>query len=78
MGDDSVKCPKCKGAMVQGFIIDWTHSGRVVSSWAEGAPVKSFWMGTKVADDATIPVGTFRCSNCGFLESYARDEFRAR
>ena len=78
MSDDPAKCPKCKGEMVQGFIIDWTQAGRMVSSWAEGAPVKSFWSGTKIADGKTIPVGTYCCSNCGFLESYARDEFAAR
>jgi hypothetical protein len=62
--------------MVQGFLIDRGHANSArVSSWAEGAPERSFWSGTRVHADAVVPVGTFRCSNCGFLESYARPEF---
>ncbi len=45
---------------------------------AAGAPQKSFWAGTKLPEEKQIPVGTFRCSRCGFLESYARPEFSAR
>jgi hypothetical protein len=48
-----------------------------VSTWVEGAPEKSFWHGANVPADKRVPVGTFRCSACGFLESYARPEFAA-
>jgi hypothetical protein len=71
-------CPKCKGAMQQGFILDLTYGARVVSQWAAGAPRKSFWQGTKLPEEGLIPIGTFRCSMCGFLESYAREEFAAQ
>jgi hypothetical protein len=64
--------------MVQGFIVDFTYGGRMVSSWVEGEPEKSFWTGTKVPIESTIPVGTFRCSGCGFLESYAKPEFASK
>jgi hypothetical protein len=64
--------------MVQGFIVDWTHGGTLVSNWFEGAPEKSFWRGTTATKDKCVPVGTFRCSGCGFLESYARPEFAAK
>ena len=63
--------------MAQGFVVDNTHGGRVVSKWAEGAPVKSFWFGTKAPAEGVIPIGTYRCSSCGYLESYARQEFAA-
>ncbi len=72
------QCPKCKSAMVQGFIVDFNLAGRMVSSWVEGAPEKSTWTGTKVPTEKTIPVGTFRCSGCGFLESYAQPEFASK
>jgi hypothetical protein len=36
--------------MELGFVLDNTHGGRVVSQWAAGAPVKSFWLVTKVSD----------------------------
>jgi hypothetical protein len=62
--------------MEQGFVVDYTHGGAAVSKWAAGAPLKSFWFGTKVP--ALVPIGTYRCSSCGFLEMYARQEFAAK
>jgi hypothetical protein len=65
--------------MVQGYILDSHADGSItVSSWIEGAPEVSFWRGTKDPSGKHIPVGVFRCSACGFLESYARKEFGAR
>lgn len=72
----SLKCPKCSGLMEQGFVIDYTHGGLFVTQWAKGAPQKSFWTGTKVPGEH-LPIGTFRCSSCGYLEAYARQEFAA-
>ena len=69
-------CPKCDGKMQQGFIVD-TGDGRSVSLWVEGPPEDSFWLGVKVPADKTVPIGTFRCTSCGFLESYARPEFKS-
>jgi hypothetical protein len=82
-------CPKCDGEMIQGFVgalaggPRWVS--RSVSTWQEGQPKKSFWTGVKrpwqsfwtgkFAEDAVLPIGTFRCSSCGYLESYARAEF---
>ena len=71
-------CPKCKGSMEQGFVLDNTSSGRVVSQWAAGTPLKSFWTGTKLPAIELIPIGTFRCSACGYLEAFARPEFAAQ
>ena len=56
--------------MQQGFILDRAHERqREVSQWAPGAPEKSFWLTTKLPDEALIPVGAFRCASCGYLES---------
>lgn len=74
----SHQCPKCKSGMEQGFVLDYTHGGRVVSHWAAGAPLKSFWVGTKLPDEKLVPVGTYRCSSCGYLEQFARPEFAAK
>lgn len=66
-------CPKCQATMTQGFVLDHTQSGyRAVSSWIEGAPVKSVWLGLKFDKSAQRDVQTWRCSRCGFLESYAK------
>ena len=78
MSAETSRCPKCSGEMAQGFIVDHHAGGkRLVSSWVEGAPEKSFWHSTSVPADKCVPVGAFRCSACGFLESYARPEFAA-
>jgi hypothetical protein len=37
-----------------------------------GIKLESFW-GTKVREQ--IPIGTFRCAVCGYLESYAQAQF---
>src|SRR3954471_17429495 len=77
MSEPITACPKCNGPMVQGFIIDNTHGGMMPSSWGSGEPQKSFWFGTKTPSE-TIGFGTFRCSSCGSLESYAREEYARR
>ena len=78
MADAPQRCPKCGGGMEQGFVVDQAHNSRIVSQWVGGAPEKSFWAGLKVPTEKLIPIGTFRCSSCGFLEQYARPEFAAK
>jgi hypothetical protein len=58
--------------MEAGYVLDLTHGGYAQDSWIEGAPEKSFWTGLKVSGHQRVPVTTFRCPHCGFLESYAR------
>lgn len=81
MNTEAIQCPKCNGVMVQGFIADRQGAKYCrVSNWVEGAPGKPSWFGTSVPTPAEkcIPVGTFRCSVCGFLESYAHPKFAAK
>lgn len=71
-------CPKCAGAMEQGFVLDNSYGVHIVSHWVAGPPLKSFWTGTKAPNDQKVPIGSFRCSACGYLEFYARPEFAAQ
>ena len=72
-------CPKCQSRMEQGFVPDYTHGAMVVGRWAAGTPKKSWLFGTHVpAKNLLIPIGTYRCSSCGYLEQYAREEFAAQ
>ncbi len=69
-------CPKCAHSMQQGFITDFGHSGVLPSTWVPGSPQRSFWTGTKLPPrEEWVPVAVFRCTGCGYLESYARPEF---
>lgn len=65
-------CPKCRTAMEKGFVLDQTYGAMTQSEWIEGAPERSFWTGLKLKGHTRIPVSTFRCPACGYLESYAR------
>ena len=50
---------------------DQDYGSRKVLQWAEGAPVRSLWTGTKLRGKRRIDIATFRCARCGFLENYA-------
>ena len=68
-------CPKCQGPMQEGFIRDLMHgNGHAVSRWIAGSPVPSFWTGTKINDKEQHPIQSYRCTSCGYLESYATGE----
>ena len=79
MSETSLKCAKCSGEMTQGWVVENDRIDFVVGSWVKGTPKKAFWGGVKLPNQKDlIPVGTFRCQLCGFLESYARVEFAAK
>jgi dienelactone hydrolase len=42
-----------------------------LSARVEGRPEASIWTGLKIKGKRRIPVRTFRCEACGYLESYA-------
>ncbi len=66
-------CPKCAATMEPGFIIDKGLPGGSVSApeWADGIPEPSFWSGLSLRGHERVPVTTYRCPACGYLESYA-------
>lgn len=57
--------------MEPGYLLDRGPSGMVVTTWVAGAPERSRWTGLKFKDRMNLPVTTFRCPNCGCLESFA-------
>jgi hypothetical protein len=80
--DVAIHCPKCGAPMEQGFVVDMGYgetrmANKYVSRWAPGPPEKSFFFGTRLPK-GVLPVGTYRCSTCGYLESYAGPEFAAK
>ncbi len=72
MTESQKSCPKCHGVMEQGFIPDVGDANvRQTSKWYEGQPEKSFWVGVKTSGKRQFQVQSYRCENCGYLESYA-------
>jgi len=68
------RCPKCGTAMDEGFILDHGHPSHHAASWIEGKPEKSFWSGVRTRGKEKLAITTMRCSRCGFLESFARED----
>ncbi len=67
------KCRHCDVAMTIGFTLDKGDSGfQYVSCWIEGVPDEGFF-GLKITEKNIGVVQTYRCSECGYLENYARE-----
>lgn len=61
--------------MELGLIIDHADAGIYAEQeWTPGEARKSFWTGLNLSGKARHPVRTYRCSHCGYLESYARTD----
>ena len=70
-------CPKCQHSMSSGFIPDRAPDVVYGSLWVEGEPKPGF-SGIKVPQELSLPIVTYRCVACGFLESYANMESLAK
>jgi hypothetical protein len=57
--------------MQQGWVLDHTYGARVVSSWVEGEPKKSVWLGVKLEGRAPVEIESWRCTRCFYVECYA-------
>ena len=55
--------------MEYGFLLDGRHR----SEWMKGPHEKSAWTSTKFRGKERRFVESWRCSQCGFLKSYARE-----
>jgi len=72
MRQTAPECPKCRTAMDPGIMLDrGDHNYLNTVEWLEGKAEKSFWTGLKTKGKERLPVQTWRCSRCGYLESYA-------
>ena len=71
------ECPKCEGKMISGYIIDSTLLSTGVGRWVAKEKVKVQRGGNLKLNAVKdgIPVATFKCSSCGYLEAYAGTDF---
>ena len=66
-----VKCPKCDGSMVGGTLLDQSDGRSFQSEWIEGSLELNFFGFVKKRGRQILPVQSFRCEKCGYLELYA-------
>jgi len=80
MSQSALSCPKCSGEMIQGTVVNlWGRVSVPGSRWIEGITEISFLGGAQLPrGKRPIPIGTFRCQSCGYLEAYARPEFAVK
>lgn len=65
-------CPKCSAVMDEGFLIDDAQTINQQQAWHEGKPEQVPLFGFLKYDATKVwKVKTFRCTGCGYLESYA-------
>ena len=63
--------------MDRGFIPDEYQDRNEVTVWVQGQPERSLETGTvDLSGTRMWHVVTYRCTGCGYLESYARDELQ--
>jgi len=61
-------CPKCKGPMEAGIVRDyWNVNSFEQTAWSPGHPKQHIFSQGK-----RIKITVYRCTNCGYLESYAK------
>jgi hypothetical protein len=59
--------------MSPGFLLDHARNSDSQTTWVEGLPERN-WLGLKLSRKEKLPVVTYRCTMCGYLESYANAE----
>lgn len=66
------ECPKCQSMQIEeGFIVDHGYGEKHVAAFNRGAPDKKWW-GLKSKKQDRLAIATYRCTRCGYLESYAK------
>jgi len=73
------QCPKCGGSMAEGHVMGRTSSSiPALGSWVEGKPERSIWTGLKYKGKSRMDLAAFRCTRCGFVETYATTDSAIR
>ncbi len=71
--ENQIFCPKCHTQMQQGYILDSMYGNVITttSKWSRGKPKKILSFALPSSDKKSMEIVTYRCPECGYLESYA-------
>ena len=67
-----LNCSKCDSYMQQGVVVDLSYAGILRSMWVEDQAENNVVAGIPDHHRRKVKAITYRCSNCGFLDSYAK------
>jgi len=67
-----LNCSECNSHMQQGVVVDMSYAGILRSMWVEDQAENSVIAGIPDHHKRKVNTITYRCSNCGFLDSYAK------
>jgi len=62
--------------MEVGYLLDQTYMNMVPTLWIKGLLERSFFRLAKIRGKTKRMVLSYRCGECGFLELYAKDEWK--
>jgi hypothetical protein len=58
--------------MQEGLVVDFNYAGVLPSMWVQNQAQASAGAGSNINDKRKIKTVTYRCSDCGYLDSYAK------
>jgi hypothetical protein len=58
--------------MERGFLLDESYGQRKPAKWVEGKPEYWLW-NLKIRGKRQLEISSYRCTRCGYLESFAHD-----
>lgn len=67
------RCSKCEGRMEVGFPVDASRNRVAPGQWAQGEPSYWFLKLLRMKGRRRYRIETWRCTTCGYLESYAAE-----
>jgi hypothetical protein len=62
--------------MEAGFLLDSSYLNLLPTLWIKGNVERSFWTLVKIRGKTKRMVRSYRCVRCGYLKSYAREEWK--
>ena len=57
--------------MTVGVILNGLQGGQLMPCWVEGVPEQGIFGNLKLRNKRAVPVTSFRCESCGYVELFA-------
>ena len=71
MNEELIRCQKCGGEMLKGFVADYAEKNVRYARWYEGEPRSAILWEIDPTKNQMWKLEGHRCTRCGFIEFYA-------